>query len=209
MVLWYDKPRGESPCGFLEPVRWATLDAGEVGAVADRTAAAGDALEGVVDGVRRGCQRAHRRECGGVADDGASVAVPVRRRGSGQTRAGTQGAWAEAVDYPGAGGADRARHAARKAKRRNALEHRVDGPPRRGEPVHGAADLARPGAETASGGHVQGLDRPGVRGQAHRRGRLVSEPAGERDRAVHGREVAGAGAGAITAVPAEEARPSR
>src|ERR1700747_3727888 len=104
MVLWYDKPRGESPCGFLEPVRWSTLDAGEVGAVAERTSAPGHALDGVVDGVRRRCQRAHRRECGGVADDGASVAVPVRRRGPGQTRAGPHGAGAEAVDHRRAGG---------------------------------------------------------------------------------------------------------
>ena len=52
----------------------------------------------------------------------------------------------------------------------------------------GAADLVCARAEAASGRDVQALKRPAVRGEARRCRRPVSEPAGERDRAVHGRE---------------------
>ena len=65
------------------------------------------------------------------------------------------------------------------------------------------------GLAAASRRDVQALKRPPVRGEARRCRRPVSEPAGERDRALHGREEPDPGAGPHPAVAADQARPGR
>ena len=109
----------------------------------------------------------------------------------------------------GAGGGDRPVDVARDAGWGDALELPHDG--RSGWCVagDGAADLVRAGSAAASGRDVQAVQRPAVRGEARRCRRPVSEPARERDRALHGREEPDPGAGPHPAVAADQARQGR
>ena len=77
----------------------------------------------------------------------------------------------------------------------------------RGVVGDGAADVGRARAETASGRRRSSCPTTPVRGEVDRRGRPVPESAGEGDRAVHGREVLGAGAGPHPTVAADEEGP--
>ena len=80
-----------------------------------------------------------------------------------------------------------------------------DGGQGRGVAGDGAAGVGRARVETAPGRDIQAVHRPEVRGETDRRGRSVPRSSREGDRAVHGREVLGAGAGPDPAVAAHEA----
>ena len=90
---------------------------------------------------------------------------------------------------------------------RDTLEHKDDGRGCRGVEEHCAAGMGGVGPQTAPGRHVQGVQRPEVRGEARRCRGSVSEPAGERDRAVRRREVLGAGARPHAGVAADDEGP--
>ena len=66
-------------------------------------------------------------------------------------------------------------------------------PAARRRPCHGRGGVGRVRGQTVEGRHVQVLHRPRAGGEGPRRDRAVSESAGERDRALHRREVPGAG----------------
>ena len=125
---------------------------------------------------------------GGRADDGEGVAGAVLRGWAEGLLERAAGAGPQAVDPGGEGRGDRPLDVARDAAGRDALELPDDGRPGWRVAGDGAADLVRAGSAAASRRDVQALKRPAVRGEARRCRRPVPEPAGERDRAVHGRE---------------------
>ena len=73
----------------------------------------------------------------------------------------------------------------------------------------GGQGVARVPGPAVAGRDVPVLHRPGAGRQGHRRGRAVPGPAGERGRAVRGREVPDPGAGPDRADPAAAARAGR
>ena len=77
------------------------------------------------------------------------------------------------------------------------------------QPGDGAADVVGARPEAASGQDVQALERPAIRGEARRRRRPLSEPAGQRHGAVHGRKEPDPGARPHPAEPADEEGPRR
>ena len=141
--------------------------------------------------------------------DGAHVAYAVRGGRACRSRGDSSGARAQAVDPTGEGRGDRARDTAREAARGDALELSFDGQGAGRQPGDGAADLVGARVEAPPGGDVQALERQAVRGEARRCRRPVSEPAGERDRAVHGRKEPDPGARSHPAVAADEAGQGR
>ena len=156
---------------------------------------------------RRGAQHADRGAGRGVPADGDRLAGSLFGTGSGRVgRPAAVGA-APAHRPP----ADRRGHAAAAAAqvRGDALVEPAAGPPLEDRGRHRRPGLAGVRGAALAGGVVPVLHRPAAGGEGRRRRRALSAPAGERGRAVRGREVPDPGAGPDRADPAAAARAGR
>ena len=103
---------------------------------------------------------------GGASRHGAQLAQPVRADRGGRCGRGGARPGPQAPDHRRAGGGDRVRHAAHRARRRlRGVVHPDDGRPPRREQEHRVAHLEREGPAPVAHRHVQALDRPRLRGQ--------------------------------------------
>ena len=134
-------------------------------------------------------------------------AVHARRRGRAGARQDPQArAAALAAGRGRSGGRADAR---RSARRDDALDRPRDGGGQRRIAALGAADLGGARPPAAPGAALQAVHRPGVRGQAARRGRPLSRSAGAQPRALGRREVPDPGARPDAAGAADEEGPGR
>ena len=117
------------------------------------------------------------------------------------------GARRQALDPRRHAGEDRDAHRGIPAAGRDALEHKDNGRGAGDSKSAPSSGMAGVGPQTAPSRHVQGVQRPEVRGETRRCRGSVSEPAGERDRAVRRREVLGAGARPHAGVAADDQGP--
>ena len=184
-------------------VRWRSGDPDRIGELADGAASASAASPGAVAG------RGWRGQC---ADRRTGRGHPERfgRGGPGSPRRGWRN-WARS----GPGGAASRRSRSEDGRDRGAdKEFGARGPDALVVPDDGAkvgvspATVQRVWAARGLKPHLVEtfkLSTDPVRGEADRRRRAVPEPAGESDRAVHGREVLRPGAGPHPAIAADEA----